>query len=1160
MSDDIYGDPYAPRKRAGRTPKTFLPVDQQESLLASLARQSGSFVESLGLLLDTPGAIARGVLAGDPLSGFNFDSDRRVAGEELLKSYGIDSYTGNKTVDSYLGVPVGIATEIATDPLFFVNGPLNALTNAGKVAKRAGLLDLARVAAQNKMGTAAARATRTGKQTVKALADAGVKETAANLAVRPYVGQRLAQNTATLDDVIRNAPNQVKARADVDAALKAMGLDYNDVASQQLGGLFGIGALDATGVAVPGTEGFLDLLDATGDAIKWSAPVRYGSAAFDKRVAGNIDTAGQIAALRRAAKEETLLNARRALASSHLQTIKDINLSPQAKQLLGADSLNSREGNDLLLRLAENKATPTDLAILRAAPELGNYQSSWDSLRTMIGNERKALGLKGNVLIKDKWGAEYSPRYGDEFDLGPAKRSPGRGEYSTSTGESMGRRQEYMTPGGTVDMRELSELPEIRKHAQLGRESGLSEDNVADIVKDYFRSKYGGQMVSNDDAHQIARLMGRLNKDLPDNVPAFAMHPANAQARAIINSAKARANAEFVYESLGEAAEPVLASSIAGSGYKTAKEALDLVAKSTGLRVTKGPKIKKGLTGQALAAAKAARKSGKGAAPRVRQLLQEQIASRYGIADPKTVDLTKYAIAEDVVNRLTKIQDFYSRPEVQNQVLKLFDNYTKVFKGMVLAFPSRFVRDSYSNLFANWVVVGDADNVLRSTAQASKIIAGKIDSVLPDLANIPRYKALRTLDDVRREFLRESGGSGILSGLSTTDLLKSTVEGEYAQLVPGATPATISGGLKQLVPDGSRNVLQQVGDFGAIQGVTNQYATRNSLLNASNQVGDAIDSMHRLGGYIALLKKGYSPEQAAKEIKRALVDYSSLTPVEKNVFKAIFPWWSFQSRAGKFVVEELINRPGGRFSQTLRTLNTAQKSDDEQYIPTSLRSQFALRIPDELRGYLGLPENSEATTYLTDVDVPGTDILNLIKTSGGVPSLQDTTMELFGQMNPLLKSAAELATNTDFYTRRPLNQSVTRADRIYRAITGREDTLNPFLKAAINNAPLPLRAVNTIGGLLDERVPLQQRLVREGVNAFSGVKLRDVDPEWQLQDARRKIASQLQGHTKDYVESFIPEGLLPYVSPQELDLYNLDKELRRDLRQMKEQKRKAGEF
>ena len=59
LPGDIYGDPYAPRPRRSRTPKEYLPPDEQESLLAQLARQSGSFVESLGLLLDTPGAIQR---------------------------------------------------------------------------------------------------------------------------------------------------------------------------------------------------------------------------------------------------------------------------------------------------------------------------------------------------------------------------------------------------------------------------------------------------------------------------------------------------------------------------------------------------------------------------------------------------------------------------------------------------------------------------------------------------------------------------------------------------------------------------------------------------------------------------------------------------------------------------------------------------------------------------------------------------------------------------------------------------------------------------------------------------------------------------------------------------------------------------------------------
>ena len=119
-------------------------------------------------MLDTPGAIARGVLAGEPLSGFNFDSDKRVSGEELLSAYGIDSYSGNKSLDSSLSVPVGLAAEIVTDPLFAFGGPLKAYTKAGKIADRAGLIDLASKAAQDKLGTLAARNTRTGRGTVEA--------------------------------------------------------------------------------------------------------------------------------------------------------------------------------------------------------------------------------------------------------------------------------------------------------------------------------------------------------------------------------------------------------------------------------------------------------------------------------------------------------------------------------------------------------------------------------------------------------------------------------------------------------------------------------------------------------------------------------------------------------------------------------------------------------------------------------------------------------------------------------------------------------------------------------------------------------------------------------------------------------------------------------
>jgi hypothetical protein len=89
-----------------------LTAEQQDSLLQGLARQSGQFLETLGLLLDTPGAIARGVLAGDPSSGFNWDTEKRTSGAELLESLGV------KPENPYVKAIAGLGTEIVTDPLF----------------------------------------------------------------------------------------------------------------------------------------------------------------------------------------------------------------------------------------------------------------------------------------------------------------------------------------------------------------------------------------------------------------------------------------------------------------------------------------------------------------------------------------------------------------------------------------------------------------------------------------------------------------------------------------------------------------------------------------------------------------------------------------------------------------------------------------------------------------------------------------------------------------------------------------------------------------------------------------------------------------------------------------------------------------------------------
>ena len=54
-----------------RQTNPYLGEAERDSMVSALARQAGGALEVTGKVLDYPGAIGRGILAGDPLSGFS---------------------------------------------------------------------------------------------------------------------------------------------------------------------------------------------------------------------------------------------------------------------------------------------------------------------------------------------------------------------------------------------------------------------------------------------------------------------------------------------------------------------------------------------------------------------------------------------------------------------------------------------------------------------------------------------------------------------------------------------------------------------------------------------------------------------------------------------------------------------------------------------------------------------------------------------------------------------------------------------------------------------------------------------------------------------------------------------------------------------------------
>lgn len=1101
---------------------------RRNELLRQLGQRSGQALESLGLLLDTPAAIARGVLAGDPASGFSWDRDRRVSGEELLDAYGL------KPENEWVSPFMGFAAEVATDPLAMASFPLNAFNKAGRAARAANLLPEAQRIAQAKMGIPAASKTMTGAYTLADMQRAGVPMSDAMLSTRPLIGPRLAQASLTLDDTVRGAADPVSAMSRVQNYLTKQGLNYSDVANQKLGGMLGFevpftqvgGAFNPFGQKV--TEGVADALDMVGQRIAWGAPSRLASAFVNQSVGGLTDTAGQMLAMR---QNELLRGAQtqgRKIAATHALGLRKLAIPDQVGTRTGVKNLFSAEGNSALTRILEGVPNAADTDLLTNTPGLRKWVDEWHAYAKQANVEARDLGLPAPDL-NDPFGIRYSPRSASELSE-EAQRGIGgsRASYLSKTSDMTGRVDALKVPGGTDTLRRISMDPRVREYAKAQTNSLLTDQDIARHIQTL-------TPVPMEQAERIARIMRGMSKDLPDDVPLFSAHPVLSQTDYMVGRESVKANANAVYEALADAALDQQYTQIKGGGHFTLKEALERIGQKVGFGSNNGRLF-----------------------PEVEAQLRQRIAARTG-GNPNNINLALYSVPESLITRLSRVNDFYQSPEAQTQVAKLWDGFTSIFKGFVLAWPSRYVRDLYSGLFSNWLENGSVADTITGAAAAHSIIGGKYDNAYKLLKSIPHYANLQTQQEVIDNFLIDAGAQGVLQGMSAADLLFSNQSGDALNsLIPGSTPMTVMGGLREMGSQKGRTW----GQFGkdllptSMKGIGNEFQTRNPVLRAGEKIGDVTDSMNRLGGYISLLKQGASPEFAARRVRASQVDYSSLTPYERRLRQTLFPWWSYQSRAGKYVVDNILNAPGGRYAQTIRLINDLQVADDENYIPTALRQRFALLSP--------FHNQDDIRTYWTDLDIPGVDILNTARVSyqpdtgkAVLQSARDTIGEVLQQGHPLIRTMGEIATGQDFFSKRPLDEAYAPVDRIYQAATGSQEKLDPLIRAVVANIPGLQRPIQLLGSLADQRIPMDQRLVKAGINMFSGVKLQNVDAEAEILDARAKIGHQNDPYNRTFVQAYIPDELLPFVPQENQELNALDRMLQRELRK-RWQDEKAG--
>jgi hypothetical protein len=1071
--------------------------------MSSLNRSGGGTLSDIFWLLDTIPAAARGTVSGiatgDPgkgLRAFTQNSDDRVDGREMLGDLGLDPTPGQKT---WANFGAGIAAEMITDPLAMISGPMKALTPAGKIASKAGLLQNASEALSRKYlaGQATGEVADLAQEAVSRI---GRDVSPTDILGRPLVGPRAARRYGTLGDVIDYSHDPESAATNALAALGGDQAALDAMRSSTLGKDIGIGLplMDPlTSVSIPGGEGLAHAMDALGEAARWSAPGRVFNRFTDGRVGGALSaddqmmTAGANIAKQRAAGEGR----------------REATYQAGMLRLSEPDTF-SEEGNRALGRSiekpVENAYEQADNVWQSSHPAAQQYMGWWDEYAKESPEKLRSVGLRGEVF-SDPNVAGYLPRRAEgALEMaGASNPSLGRA-LNTMTSDQMRRADEMMVPGGRDTIAfELSKDPFV-----AGGKRTAGNDAVATA---YIAEKLGlaADKKGQQQAASLAGLLHRLPDHIIKDVPLYGQHPVEMITRYVEGREGAAAVQGALLDSLAYHAKQGAAPVIEGGRHMSLKEAISRVS------------------------SQAASDSGsmEGAVDQIRQ----RLAARFKTS-PDSISLAEYSVPEDIADRLSRATDTYAKSESSQGLAQYLDNYNATWKASILSWPSKMVRDFYSGGYSNWLEgaassrgVGSAYGLLSSGPQSQ--------SFLSALKKTPLYSTAD--DDAIARFWADLSQGGLLDTGMEMDRGISVSGGKVLATMPGAVPETFGSALAELGPQAGRSWKQYAIDIAPNPFPSREQLSRGPVARFGAKAGNLVDKINRLSGYMELLMQGVAPQEAARRMKRAHVDYSSLTPIEKQIRDRFMPFYAYTSRSMAEVVRQMAERPGGRYAQGLRTYERMQEREDGEYTPSYLRQNFAAPIPSDFP-LLGT-DTPGMTRYLSDIDLPGYDPLNML-----VPGDLGETGQRVAQMaHPAIRTAVEFGTGRDAFTGQDLRKGSSGSlAKIGRAITGDKELRVPSeLEKIYDLMPGLSRPTRAIAQAVDPTydIDLPSRLTAAAFTNLTGAKVRDNTDAEAEADAIRRLKNLAAPYSREYTTEYINDTMRPNVpkpAAKALDLAN----------------------
>ena len=1177
----------------------LMPEEEQQGLLQMLASAGASGLSGLGWILDTPGAAIRGTLSGGlgkGLSSFWETSDERVDGRELLRQYGM---AGEE--DNWSNFGGGLGAEVLLDPMTYLSlgaFPLakQALTRTGKAARAAGMLDdldvFARKANQgprqymrgqtaesllgNISDDAARDAARTrfvSKMGEKALAEPlagmnrlsfpGFQDGATDLfgksvgdrvakfqddlgegiLTNPYIGGAARQVVRAFDPAVMGQTDyarQIEAR-DLTAARNQRGiadrtklarLQYD--AERELGGL-GKSLNDRDVSAAMRT--FLEQGEEFVDPEMMDILNRPGVRNFTGFFEGYRDVA-DIRAQRLGIPLDTLKPREGGNWVSRQQTAFDVLENAQWPKGVGPpDAIRKPYGRtNKPVMLSDSAGRRRDYTSVVGSTDSLNRMSVDSDFQELLRNtapentqdefrkwvSENLSGGEGSDLYP--WLDEVDNSAKNKIDQLVAQRDRTISRAGGATRQS--QKLDEQIAGLQANLGEpefLHKVPELPKdhplvlqHNALQEQIAAAERAGAEKIATALKKKAEGLAAQIPDPRdyqrdQLYQQLGDFVRKLDPqharkNVPIFGNSTFGEIANYVTRRGRAESLGDGMLDILAKRKEDMAASAVEGGVNYSARDALKQL----------------GYTDDAVAA----------------------LEKRTGGSIDEMSFNKKFV--DDWTTPMLKGRS----PVELNPLMEAADEFTKSFKTLALASPSRLTRDAYSGAFAaamlksfnpvDWF----AGTQMRS-GNYKPLTQGMLGGIIgPRLAK-GEYAELFKQDPeaALRAFLTDAGGQGLGTSTFSDEAMTGATAG-MKEMFPGASKPTWSdfgNRVKNAQLVRGWNPLNSDWSPFAVRGSD---GNRNPILEAFDRGAETTDAGNRFGTYLNQIRQGSAPSEASRVANLSQVDYrpEAFTDFERRYLKRIMPFYSYTRGIMPLIGDELANRPAGLMGKSIRAINRASAPGDDSFTPEYLRQSASIPLTEG--GLFGLEQGSNLKRFLTNIDLPFESAINLITPGVGNTAfekvgntLQKTALNVLGQTNPLIKGPLESVTNRQFYSGRQLSD-------LYSMLEQTLGTPGRSAEQVLSNLPGGSRLLGTVRQLNDDRLDPREKWTKLAVNTLTGLKFQDVDQERTKRLAARDMLNTLLETTpgvRSYENITVPPEVLAAMPKEQKDMYLLYK-------------------